>query len=221
MENYIKEFTEMVNALSDHPSAQILTFNTFAPASESQLDFVESELGYEIDESIKCFYRQSNGLQFRWVNKQVEDYDESRHRFSSEELDWLWTWQAPSLADMSHTGAMMLYPVEMAFLHDWNNILYFDWMRDYERVYEYKGSTYSMLGYHKRFAILDNYSKFYFQLMFLNGDAMPPLFIAEDYGADVVEVPGVSFADYMTERMRSGCVYHSADGIDLHLFNLL
>src|SRR5688500_13222160 len=68
MQNYITRFAAMVEHLKNCPEAvALLNYNVFEPAADAKVARVEATLGFPLGEGVRSFYRQTNGLQLRWI----------------------------------------------------------------------------------------------------------------------------------------------------------
>lgn len=69
MKDFLQRFNAMVEVLKSHPNVQLLSHHVPNPATEQEISEVENQLGRQLDEDIKEFYRQCNGLKLRWIRK--------------------------------------------------------------------------------------------------------------------------------------------------------
>ncbi len=75
MNDYIQRFKDLAATLESHPKIELLNFETFPPVSEEEIKRVEDHLACPLDEKIRGFFKESNGLQLLWVHKENDDYN--------------------------------------------------------------------------------------------------------------------------------------------------
>ncbi len=64
-ENFKEEFLKTVQEEVDSPEIKVLILKVGEPVSDEIIEKVESKLGFPLDESIKSFYKQCNGIIYR------------------------------------------------------------------------------------------------------------------------------------------------------------
>lgn len=125
--NWLSRFQNMVKALEEHPEVEVLDFHTFSPVELSKVEFLEEKYGVKIPSSFFGFYKETNGLQLRWVFKNNENYKTSSIQKNNRTfLDWdffqkIFRWE---------DGGIMILPLEKtleeniidAFSQDYNSI---------------------------------------------------------------------------------------------------
>src|SRR3712207_1342278 len=93
MEDYLARFALMVEGLRDCPDEVVLlSYNVFAPAAEETVKEVEASLGFQLAGSVRSFFRQTNGLQLRWMSKASPHYGPRQHQLTYEPFDSLYPW---------------------------------------------------------------------------------------------------------------------------------
>lgn len=105
--DYLKRFEVMVAQLKAHPNILVLGYNTFSPVPESKFAEYEKELGFALPNDLKTFYRQTDGLQLRWIRLDNDSYDEDVHEWDENAVDWNWS----LLDDWPADGVVMIHPL--------------------------------------------------------------------------------------------------------------
>jgi hypothetical protein len=77
MKNYAIEFQGMIESLLSDPDISVVSSYIFPGASNSEILHAEEILRCRLDETLRTFYQQCNGLQLRWIRKDSEDFNES------------------------------------------------------------------------------------------------------------------------------------------------
>ncbi len=192
MEDYLVRFGKMVEDLKNHPKIQVSRFHTFPPAGIDQIRKVEQQLGYELHDSIKEFYRQSNGLQLLWIFKHNEQFDKEAHNESTSPMDFDRQYYDYHPED----GAIFIRPIEEAFLMDWQERIYFDFMKNSENE-KFGNREYGLLDFHQRIKPFDCFNKYYDMAFFLDGTGNPPVILGDDHQACYTDSRITDFASYM------------------------
>lgn len=73
--SWLERFHQMVAELQEHPRVAITNLWVGEPITEEELESIEQELGFTLDEPLKNFYRQANGVQLLWMDRESEDFD--------------------------------------------------------------------------------------------------------------------------------------------------
>jgi hypothetical protein len=107
LHDYLHRFDAMVARLQAHPEIVVLGYNTFDPMPESKFSEYEAELGFALPEDLKTFYRQTDGLQLRWISRANDSFDEDEHVFGEEPVEWNWS----LLDDWPADGVVMIQPL--------------------------------------------------------------------------------------------------------------
>ncbi len=192
METYLIRFQKMVEALENDPNVQITHFHTFPPATSEQIKNVESKLGYPLHSSIKSFYQQTNGLQLLWIFKSNEQFDPKIHFRNSKVLDFFHHY-----ADyFPEEGSIMILPIEKAFLQDWNDQVYFDFM-DNDEQQKFANQSYGLLDFHQRIKPFDCFNKYYDMAFLLDGSNNPPVILGDDHQACYTDSFCTTFESYL------------------------
>ncbi|MBD2767980.1 SMI1/KNR4 family protein [Hymenobacter sp. BT664] len=190
--NYVQRFTEMVGALQTQPEVQLLTFCTFPPASEDQLLAIEQALGFPLDEAIKDFYRQTNGLQLRWIMKANPKFDSEAHQFQDAPEDWTYA----AYDYWPDDGSVFLWPIDKVLYYDWKDFIYFDGMNNIDKE-RFAGKTYGLLSFKEKIKPFDFFSKYENMSFFLDGTSNPPVIMGTDNQAVYTDSVVTNFTSYL------------------------
>ncbi len=85
MEDYLEKLKLMVRDLEHHPDIKVIEFKINPPAQRIDLDRIEDLIGVALDQSIRGFYEQANGLKIHWAIKpdiSIEKAEEIRKKSS-------------------------------------------------------------------------------------------------------------------------------------------
>ncbi len=192
MNTYLARFSKMVEDLQNHPKVQVTHFHLFPPATDKQILFVEEKLGYSLDENIKSFYQQTNGLQLLWIYKTNEQFDESKHISHTQTLDF----NRQYFNYYPEDGAVMIRPIEQVFLSDWKEQIYFDFMSN-DNQETFMGNIYGELEFSQKIKPFDSFNKYYDMAFFLDGSSNPPVILGDDHQACYTDSKVTDFASYL------------------------
>ncbi len=192
MESYLLRFQKMVEELREHPKVQVTHFHTFPPASDQEIEKVEQALGYSLHSSIREFYQQTNGLQLLWIYTLNEQFDSEVHFERKQPLDFYRQYHDYYPED----GAVMIQPIHSAFLHDWKEQVYFDFMT-HEEEEEFLDKKYGSLDFHQKLKPFDAFNKYYDMAFFLDGSSNPPVILGDDHQACYTDSKVTDFSSYL------------------------
>ena len=117
--HYLRQFEETVNRLYDYKYFDIIDYRPGEPATQSELDYIESCTQLKLSDELKAIYLMFNGLYLEWT---VQSHDIDDNASSDDEL----------------YGLINLLSLEETFLrdnseHPWANILWFEHTPDEEK----------------------------------------------------------------------------------------
>jgi predicted DNA-binding WGR domain protein len=179
--DYLDRFGKMAEGLKKESGKVFLGWFPLPPAPEREIAAVEEALGYPLHDSIKTFYRQTNGLQLFAIDRDAENFDAALHRPLKKPLPKAYD---PLTESPGPTHSIHIKPIREAFLSDYENILYFDWMSDGDTE-KVGGKNYPQLSLAKSLRPFDDMTNYYMVgFVLIEKTSNPPVAIGEDYGAD-------------------------------------
>jgi hypothetical protein len=113
MKDFLSRFNEMVDGLKAHPNVQVISYHVFDPATEKEIKEVEEFLGRELEQGIKEFYRQCNGIQLRWIRKDSEYF---KPREFGTFIPGPFTYEDVLDDSMALDGCVNILPIKEVFL---------------------------------------------------------------------------------------------------------
>ncbi len=108
--NWLSLFSKMVNELQQHSQVQVLTYRTFPPIEQKQIEQLEEKYNIQLPSVIRDFYIETNGLQLRWFLKNNEHFSLEKYQEENENLDWDYFKKSFRWED----GGIMILPLEQA-----------------------------------------------------------------------------------------------------------
>lgn len=196
MEDYLDRFKAMVEELREHPDVVVTHFNVFPPVSERAFLRARHEFGAEIPEDFLKFYRQTNGLQLRWLFRGAVDFDAQLDRGGKySELSYRSVYEDNG----SIAGCINIQPMKdiFGFGGAWEGIVYFEEAKD-QFTQEWLGTIYPNNAFRKSMKPIDYYN-FYYSILLLTIEKPGPLPIlsSSGYFKNIGSSAFASFEDYM------------------------
>jgi hypothetical protein len=191
-EDWLARFEAMVDEMKDHERVAITHQWVGEPASDEDIAAVEEELGFELDQRIKTFYKQADGLQFRWM-------DRLDNTFVAERDEGTTTVRESYICGDNDDamGVIDLLPLREALVDaDYEERIWFDWMEDNET--EFRGDDHNLLEFSKQIRPFDRYS-FYNSTAFWLGDGEPgtTVIMGDDHDATFTDSRITDLASYL------------------------
>jgi hypothetical protein len=193
MEDYLARFALMVEGLRDCPDeVALLGYNVFEPVAEETVAEVEKSLGFALAESVKSFFRQTNGLQLRWMSKASPEYDPRKHRLTYEPFDGRYPWSGY----LTETGLVNILPLEEIFFGDWRDYVWFE--NEGARQTTFFGVEYNSLFFKQHVKPFDLFNKYYTMAFFVgDGRPDPKVLMGSDHNADFTSTEVTDFESYV------------------------
>jgi len=161
-----------------------------APVSSEALERVEEHLGFPLDPSIRDVYLEADGLSLRWIHRANPVFDPKKHQRVRGRLVPDFVRKAPVPKGLSvidndgaDDGCICLLPLREAFIDaSWKDMLYFEWMKDDEKI-ERDGQSYGLLSFSRSLRIFDFFN-FYEMAAVVTLEPALPVIVGIDHGAD-------------------------------------
>lgn len=193
MKDYLDRFKVMVDEMMAEPRVRVTNFWVGEAVTDDEIARVEKHLGYSLDASILDFYRQANGLQFRWLDTASPNYVEGRDdQTHAEPVGYL-------QGDNDEAdGVVNILPLGECFVdRSYEEMLYFDWMNDDDKT-EFAGKEYGQLEFAKALRPVDPFSFYNSMGFFLgSGSSNPPLIMGDDHDACWTDSYVTDFRSYL------------------------
>nr|WP_205632879.1 BRCT domain-containing protein [Enhygromyxa salina] len=187
LSDFLPRYQQMLAALEAHPDVRILVNHVAPPASEADIRAVHKHLGAELDPAILNFHRQCDGLSLMWVTTDNPNGDSNNTRFNDYHPG---------------DGAINIFPLKKTFIEaDWNDIHYFDFMKDHADDQEFAGKSYQLWDFSKSLRVFDEFNIYNmagFVMIAAEGEPLnPPVSIGDDHGACWTDARLTDFESYM------------------------
>ena len=108
--NWLSRFSDMVDELRQHSQVELLSFHSFPPVDEEQIEFLEKKYNTRLPRSVRAFYLETNGLQLSWILKKNEHFSKEEYQPLPNILPWDFFEKTLKFED----GVIMLLPLEIA-----------------------------------------------------------------------------------------------------------
>lgn len=189
--DYLNRFRQMVETLKAHQFVDSVRFWTFEPLSDEVLQEIETHLGYPIDEYVKAFFKQTNGLHLGWYSKLgYGDFDGFEEKSGAAPGTWYVGFDETEQCE----GYAAILPLDgiinpqLRLLDEINPY--------YKREGDIPGS---------RLHYLDKFESFTDVCIYLNGRSEFGVVFGEDHGAAYGQKDDYSFKEYMEGILRNYC----------------
>jgi predicted DNA-binding WGR domain protein len=185
--DYMQRFEKMVTELQNHDLVQNVRFNKGKPLTDEQLNEVQDELGYKLNDYIVEFYKQNNGLQLHWNSFAARpDVDAEKHR---QEINDIKDFRRGDDDAAAVEGWVCIYPFD-TFIKNYGSELF------------YKNEEVNHLNYYEdafdaKVKVLDDYHYYHQTGIPVNGDPNPCLYHFSDHGACCADNEKSNFVIYM------------------------
>jgi hypothetical protein len=190
MDSFKARFTDMVGDLRKSGGITITHFWMGPPVDEQDVQAVETKLGYALDAEIKAFFRQTNGLQLRWLKAAPGAAT------VSTENPGLLTDDDPA------EGLVNILPMRRLFIdEDYDDRIYMDWMQGQEQVFS--GVTYDLFEFMRSIRPFDNFNTYGSMALVLGTQAAnPPAVLGDSHNASFTNSRITDFASYLEAVLR-------------------
>lgn len=196
MENFKEAFLQKIQLEIDSPSIKILHFKMNEPVSEEIIKKVENKFGFELDSSIKSFYRQCNGISYRayQVNLETEKSGIEKGKvWSNEFIEW------GSFCDDNKTDWILNDAIKR------NDSIRHLYIRPLDDVL--LGTQYLIDEddeEEENLYLLDAWRYYYPIMLSVNKDEESfEVIIGDDYGADYTSYKPISFQEYLESLIKN------------------
>ena len=187
--NYIEAFNNLARELARHSKIELLGYHTFAPLKEQELEALETKYNCQLDENIRRFYTQTNGLQLRWMFKDNPAYHSDKyppfHR-SIAPVGWDYTEESFEKED----GCVLLLPLEEVLRNIVSPNVYQE-----DIILEKK--TYSTVDFHTCIRPFDNFSYYCNMALFLQKGKSPLVLLGDEVGTCFRDSRWTTFGTYL------------------------
>jgi hypothetical protein len=188
METYLERFENMVQMLENDSQVIVKAFHRFPPATDSQIKQLGQKLGVDLHQSIKDFYKQTNGLQLLWSFRSNEHSTTP----SGGTLDFYRQYEDYQPED----GAVMIFPLETAFFNE-SVAERYSQATPHGTPMKFLGKGYSWAEFGSRIRPFDGFNKYYDMAFFLDGSGNPPVILGDDHQACYTDSRVTDFESYL------------------------
>lgn len=187
--NYIEAFNNLARELARHSKIELLGYHTFAPLTELELEALEAKYNCQLDDTIRRFYTQTNGLQLRWMFKDNPAYRTDKYPpFHRSTAPVGWDYTAESFG--KENGCALLLPLEEVL----RNVVS---PNVYQEDITLGNKSYSTIDFHTCIRPFDNFSYYCNMAFFLPKGQSPLVLLGDEVGTCFKDSRWTSFATYL------------------------
>lgn len=187
--NYIEAFNSLARELARHSKIELLGYHTFTPLSSREIELLEVRYNCQLDETIRSFYTQTNGLQMRWMLKRNPAYHPEKYppfHHTVAPVPWEYTEDDFEKED----GCVLIAPLERVL----RNVVSPD-VQQKDIVID--AVTYSTINFHTRIRPFDHFSHYCNMSLFLREGKEPLVLLGDESGTCFVDSKLTTFATYL------------------------
>jgi len=97
--------------LAIHAKVELLGYHTFSGLTRKEIDDLETKYNCQLDDAIRAFYSQTNGLQLLWMFKNNPNYDSNKYpEFQKNTAPVAWDYAIESFE--KEDGCLIMPPLE-------------------------------------------------------------------------------------------------------------
>ena len=198
--NYIKAFQNLAKELHFHPKIELLGFHTFAGLEPNAISALEEKYNCQLDDSIRAFYSQTNGLQLRWMLKSNPHYHpQSYPAFRSNMAPVNWNYAIETFE--KEDGCIMLLPLEEVL----TQLVPPDQSLSSIQL---GGKNYSNIDFYTQLRPFDAFSYYCNMALFLQQGQAPFVLMGDEEGSCFTDSKPTTFATYLDFLIRSKGLCH-------------
>lgn len=182
---FIEKLNAVVDQLKSTPEIEVVHYAVLPPYVDA-ITAVETELGYQLDNSITGFYKECGGVQLLWLNRKNQAFDKIKKQIEGFEkpLDEFTYFGQ----NMPPDGCIMIPGIQTVFLKDPEVSVSEDEFEDYAMLTDWENlviQPFDMFGHSKDVAFI------------LNQTANPPLLLGSDNQACYTDSYVIYFKEYL------------------------
>jgi hypothetical protein len=187
--NYIEEFNALAIELAIYTKVELLGYHTFLGLTRKEIDDLEIKYNCQLDDTIRAFYSQTNGLQLLWIFKNNPNFDSKKYpEFQKNTAPVAWDYAIENFE--KEDGCLILLPLE-------------DVLRKlvspniYQEDISFMGRTYSTIDFHSHLRPFDSFSYYCNMTLFLQENQAPLVLMGDEQGSCFVDSICTDFATYL------------------------
>lgn len=187
--NYLEAFKRLAKAIEQHAAAVLLGYHSFAPLSLTEIQALEVRYKCQLDDSIRQFYQQSNGLQLRWMLKNNPAYQSGRypaHKKGMAPKPWNYAIQT----HRPEGGSIFLLPLEELL----RSCLLPNAQQQQITIEQH---SYDTIDFYTRLRTLDVFSYYLSMGLLLREHQEPLLLLGDEEGSCFTDAVPITFEAYL------------------------
>ncbi|BDS13934.1 pentapeptide repeat-containing protein [Aureispira anguillae] len=196
--NYIEAFNNLAKELARHSKVELLGYHTFSPLHLQEIEALEAKYNCQLDEAIRTFYTQTNGLQMRWMLKSNPYYQTTKYPpFHRSTAPVAWDYVTDDFE--KEDGCVFLLPLEEVLRKVVSpNVEQQDVIIDKKK--------YSPIDFYAGIRSFDCFSYYCNMALFLRKGQAPLVFLGDEMGTCYLDSRPTNFATYLDFVLASKAV---------------
>lgn len=183
----------MMEQLNERSDIVLLNAHVFPPADAGEISSAEDAIGHSLDDDIRLFYKETDGLQIRWIFKNNKRYNPHEHTKSDESFSHL----EPLTEEFFFDGCINILPLRQTFTDiDWRDRIWFD--NDEGKQIGFIDSDYDQLFIKQHLRPFDLYGTTSCMAFFTGSSRKElPVILLQDYYLDFTTSRVTNFTSYL------------------------
>lgn len=187
--NYITAFNDLAKELLHQPEIELLGYHTFGGLTTPKIEALEQKYNCQLDDAMRSFYSQSNGLQIRWIFKNNPSYNPQKYppmQRNTAPVGWDYAVDTFNKED----GCLLILPLEEVLRK-------FVPPDIYQEDISFEGRTYSNIDFYSRLRPFDSFSYYCNMALLLSEDEAPFVLMGDEQGSCFVDSKRTNFETYL------------------------
>lgn len=193
--NYLEAFERLKQAIQQHPAAILLGYHAFAPLSTADIQALEEKYKCQLDEPMRQFYQQSNGLQLHWMLADNPTYTPTLYPTHQEGLAPK-PWDYATQSHQPEEGSIFILPLEemlRSFLPP----------NPQQPTLVIEQQSYEMVDFYSRLKVLDAFSYYLNMGVLFREGKEPLLLLGDEEGTCFTDAVPITFEAYLAFLLAS------------------
>lgn len=187
--DYIKAFQALAKELHKNTAIELLGYHTFRGLSASAIELLEQQYHCQLDDTIRRFYQQSNGLQLRWIFKNNPHYTPKKFPpFQAQSAPVPWNYMTDNFEQ--EDGCILLLPLEQVLKQsippDFSH-----------KAIVINQKSYTPIDFYAQIRAFDAFSYYCKMGLMLQTNEAPLVFLGDEQGTCFTDSRTTTFATYL------------------------
>ena len=187
--DYITAFKALVKELHLNNSIELLGYHTFRGLQLNEIEVLEQQYHCQLDDAMRSFYQQSNGLQLRWIFKSNPHYSPQKYPpFQHQHAPVPWNYTTDNFEQ--EDGCILIFPLEQVLKQSIPPDF------SYDTIY-IDQQEYTPIDFYAQIRLLDNFSYYCKMGILFQANTTPLLLLGDEQGTCFTDSRPTTFEQYL------------------------